>query len=210
MKRTYEQIHQTFTSHDWLSIFWFNGFCYVSLALLNVSKPVGNEQLGYAYALFLLGAGLAFSGLLLTITIVVKGGFLIKIKAHSDWEAQLLALLRCECAYQEVYYFLSGNLVEHPEAFVEPLNQSIDWLSAFISKRIKANSSFGEREFEGYGISHLLQALDNDQFVRKDTAFYPHITQLKLALETLLPKDFSGIHFTATDEVKMWLTNHKK
>jgi len=118
-------------------------------------------------------------------------------------------LLKDERAYADVYYFLDGNRVEHPEQFAAPLSQSIVWLSAAIKADIKNSNNLQNWTFDSYKIDRLLGAID-DQFMNQRVDFYPYMVSLKQALITGLPDRFKDIHFTATDGVDEWMRKHKK
>jgi len=139
----------------------------------------------------------------------VRQAALAKIKAHPDWEAKLLELLANTYYYREVYSFLGSNLVDHPEAFAQPLNLSITLLSANIKADIEGSNNLQDWSFDSYGIGHLLKAID-DQFQNQGVDFYPSIIKLKQALNTPPPERFKGIRFTITAEVDRRLVEHKK
>lgn len=139
----------------------------------------------------------------------VRQAALAKIKAHPNWEAELIALLPTHWRYQEVYYFLDGNPVDHPEQFVGPLNQSIDRLSASIRADIKDSNNLQHWSFDSYGIDQLLRALDQ-QFLNQGVDFYPSVVKLQQALNTPKPERFKNVRFSITGTVDQWLARHKK
>ncbi|UFH53382.1 hypothetical protein [Spirosoma sp. KNUC1025] len=116
----------------------------------------------------------------------VRQAALAKIKAHPDWETKLLELLNDKRAYQEVYYFLDGNPVDHPEQFVEPLNRSLLWLAETIRTDIKDSNNLQHWSFDMYGIERLLMAIDG-QFLNQGVDFYPNVIKLQQALNTPPP-----------------------
>lgn len=139
----------------------------------------------------------------------VRQAALAKIKAHPDWEANLLELLANNYYYREVYSFLGSNPVDHPEAFAQPLDMSITLLSANIKTDIKDSNNLQDWHFDSYGIGHLLQAIDN-QFQNRGVDFYSSVFKLKQALTTPPPERFKGIRFTVTATVDRWLAENKK
>ncbi|MFC5412518.1 hypothetical protein ACFPMF_24550 [Larkinella bovis] len=139
----------------------------------------------------------------------VRQAALAKIKAHADWENELLALLKDQRTYREVYYFLDGNPVPHPDRFTTPLNESIDWLSASIEADIKNSNNLQSWSFDSYGIDRLLRTIDA-QFGHQGVDFYPQVLRLKQALHTTPPERFKGVAFDAADGVEAWLRSHKK
>ncbi|MGA0557845.1 hypothetical protein ACO2Q8_14405 [Larkinella sp. VNQ87] len=139
----------------------------------------------------------------------IRQAALAKIKAHPNWEAEILALLQSEWGYREVYYFLDGNPVEHPDQFVGPLNQSIGWLSASIRADLKDSNNLQHWSFDSYGIDRLLRALDQ-QFLNRGVDFYPAVLQLRQALDAPRPERFKGVRFSITASVDQWLARHRK
>ncbi|GAB3999931.1 hypothetical protein GCM10028807_51560 [Spirosoma daeguense] len=139
----------------------------------------------------------------------VRQAALIKIKSHPDWEAQLLTLLQNKYYCQEVYYFLNGNAVDHPDQFIQPLQQSITTLSERIRAEIIDSNNLQSWSFDSYGIEHLLDAIDG-QFKQQRNDLYPSVLKLKKALVTKRPERFKDVYFAASDVVERWLkTNHK-
>jgi hypothetical protein len=139
----------------------------------------------------------------------IKQAALVKIKAHPNWEAEMIALLQNEWRYREVYYFLDGNSVDHPEQFTGPLNQSIGVLSASIQTDIKDSNNLQHWTFDSYGIDRLLRALD-EQFLNRGVDFYPAVVKLQQALNTPKPERFKDVRFSITGTVDQWLARHKK
>lgn len=139
----------------------------------------------------------------------VRQAALVKIKAHPNWEADLLDLLTHKRGDKEVYYFLDGNLVDHPKLFVEPLKQSIVRLSTSIKADIEDSNNLQSWSFDMYGIDQLLRAID-DQFPGQGNDFYPDVILLQQALITSPPERFKGIHFATTDVVNEWLAKHSQ
>lgn len=131
-----------------------------------------------------------------------------KIKSRPNWEAEILALLKDRTSYREVHYFLDGNLVEHPEQFAEPLNQSILWLAERIKADIANSNNLQSWSFDMYGVDNLLRAIDV-QFPKRAGEFRPNVIRLKQALSTPPPEQFKGVRFDAAIEVDRWLAAHK-
>ncbi|CAN5467295.1 hypothetical protein BH09BAC4_BH09BAC4_49880 [soil metagenome] len=140
----------------------------------------------------------------------VRQAALTKIKAYPDWEALLLDLLANKYYYQEVYSFLGSNQVAHPEAFIQPLNQSIELLSDDILAEIKGGYNLQNWSFNSYGIDNLLHAVD-EQFSGQIAAFYPNVLKVKQALNTPLPyaERDKDVRFEAIGVVDTWLKTHK-
>ncbi len=128
---------------------------------------------------------------------------------HPNWEAELLDLLNDKRLYREVYYFLDGNAVTHPEQFAQPLNQSILWLAETIKTDITDSNNLQHWSFDSYQIDNLLRAID-EQFLNKGVDFYPNVVKLKQALQTPPPERFKDVRFTITGVVDSWLKKQKR
>ncbi|WP_080055246.1 hypothetical protein [Spirosoma aerolatum] len=139
----------------------------------------------------------------------VRKAALEKIKAHPNWESEILDLLKDKRSYREVYDFLDGNRVEHPDQFAEPLNESILWLADNIKAEIKDSNNLQHWSFDMYGIDKVLRAID-DQFMNRGVDFYPSIVRLKQSLDTTPPERFKGVRFSIAGEVDRWLRSHRK
>lgn len=143
---------------------------------------------------------------------VVRQAALAKIKSHPDWETQLLDLLANPSSYYYVYSFLGSNPVAHQDAFIEPLNRSIGFLSDDIKADINGReTNLQHWTFDAYNIEHLLQALDT-QFGGQLVLFYPNVLKVQQALNTpgRYPEGDKRVRFDVTDVVDGWLKAHKK
>ena len=139
----------------------------------------------------------------------VRTAAIAKVKSHPDWEAQLLTLLENKYYHTEVYTFIGGNKVEHPELFLKPLNHSILRLATEVQNRIKGSNDLQERHFDHFSINRLLRAID-EQFSGKGMDFRPAVVQLQVALRTTPPERFKNVRFTVTPTVDNWLKKHSK
>jgi hypothetical protein len=121
---------------------------------------------------------------------------------------ELLALLKDQYSYRDVYYFLEGNKVTHTKEFATALNESIPWLAETIKADITDSNNLQNWSFDMYQIENLLRAIDG-QFLDKGVDFVPNITKLKDALNTTPPERFKGVRFNITGVVEAWLRKHK-
>lgn len=137
----------------------------------------------------------------------VRSAAIAKIKAHPNWEDKLIDLLNNTYFYHNVYAFIDGNEVEHPEKFLKPLNQNILWIADDIRKSIKDSNNLQNWHFEHFGIDRLLRAID-EQFLNKGVDFRPAVLKLQEALTTTPPEQFKNVRFTITPIVKDWLKRH--
>jgi hypothetical protein len=130
-----------------------------------------------------------------------------KIKSFPDWEDKLIELLNNDYYHSQVYTFMDGNKVEHPEKFLQPLNQRILWMANDIRKQIKAGNNLQDWHFDALGIECLLYAID-EQFANKGMDFRPAVLTLQEALQTSSPKQPKNVRFTVTPIVNHWLKKH--
>ena len=137
----------------------------------------------------------------------VRSAAVAKVKEKPDWEDKLLELLDNEHYHTEVYSFIDGNKVEHPEKFLEPLNRSILRLANEIHNRIKHTNNLQDWHFEHFGIERLFRALE-EQFLNKGMDFRPAVLKLQKALQTTPPERFKDVRFTVTPVVDNWLKKH--
>jgi hypothetical protein len=138
----------------------------------------------------------------------VRAAALAKVQTHPNWEMELLALLKDQYSYRDVYYFLEGNKVTHTKEFATALNESIPWLAETIKADITDSNNLQNWSFDMYQIENLLRAIDG-QFLDKGVDFVPNITKLKDALNTTPPERFKGVRFNITGVVEAWLRKHK-
>jgi hypothetical protein len=137
----------------------------------------------------------------------VRDAAVAKIKSHPNWEGELIELLNNDYYFSQVYSFIDGNKVEHPEQFLEPLNNSILLMAKDIQKNIKDSNNLQDWHFEHFSIERLFRAID-EQFSNKGMDFRPAVYKLKEALATPKPERFKNVRFTVTPVVKHWLETH--
>lgn len=137
-----------------------------------------------------------------------RAAALARVKMHPNWEAEILALLQDRRCYREVYYFLDGNEVTHPDQFARPLNQSILWLAETISADIQDSNNLQHWSFDMYQIENLLRSIDG-QFRHQGVDFVPNVVKLRQALNTPPPERFKGVRFDVTSLVDQWLAGRR-
>jgi hypothetical protein len=128
-------------------------------------------------------------------------------EVHPNWETELIALLNNDYYYSEAYHFIDGNAVEHPELFVEALNNSVLRMAKDIRKSIKGSNNLQPWHFEHFSIERLFRAID-EQFLNKGMDFKPAVLKLQKALATTPPERFKDVRFTVVPVVNNWLKTH--
>ena len=139
----------------------------------------------------------------------VRNAAIAKLKSHPDWEAELIRLLNETEWQSQVYQFIDGNEVPHPELFVEPINLSIRRCAEEIRRRITGANDLQDWHFEHFSIDRVLRAID-EQFSKVPGAdFRPAVRELRAALDTPKPERFNKVQFTTTREVDDWLKKNR-
>lgn len=139
---------------------------------------------------------------------VVRNAAVASVKSHPDWEAQLIDLLNNGYAHTEVYQFIDGNAVDHPELFVEPLNRSIRRLAVEVKTTINEASYLQNGQFGHIGLDRLLRAID-EQFSAPGMDFRPALQELLAAFKTPPPERFRDVRFNTIPILESWLRKHK-
>lgn len=146
----------------------------------------------------------------------IRNAALVKIKAHKDWEGELIKILEKKSHYDFywVYVFLDSNKIEHPERFIEPINKTIPVITSEIQEILKKSFLY-KPDLEILPIDGICRVLD-DQFKGSSTVFRPNILKLREALETP-PLEQSGTNQEFVEilkiyrlAVKNWLDMHEK
>lgn len=137
----------------------------------------------------------------------VREAAIEKVKSHPDWEDELIRLLNETEWYSEVYQFIDGNRVEHPERFVEPLNRSIRRMAEQVRKSIKNSNNLQDWHFEHLSLPRLFRAID-EQFVLPGADYRPAMLELRRAFDTPKPERFKDVRFTVVPLVDEWLKKH--
>lgn len=139
----------------------------------------------------------------------VRNAAIEKLKSHPDWEEELIRLLNETEWQSQVYQFIDGNEVPHPELFVEPINRSIRRCAEEIRSRITGANDLQDWHFEHFSIDRVLRAID-DQFSKVPGAdFRPAVRELRAALGTPKPERFNKVQFTTTQIVDDWLKKNR-
>jgi hypothetical protein len=138
----------------------------------------------------------------------IRTAAVAKIKENPSWEADLIDLINNVDYHTEAYTFIDGNMVDHPELFLTPINNSILRLADEIKGDITDSNNLQDWHFDHYSIDRLLRAID-DQFSNKGQDFRPSLVKLQSALRTSPPERFKGIKFNASKVVDDWLAKHK-
>ena len=139
----------------------------------------------------------------------VRNAAIEKVKSRPDWEAELIRLLNETEWQSQVYQFIDGNEVPHPELFVEPINRSIRRCAEEIRRRITGANDLQDWHFEHFSIERVLRAID-EQFSKVPGAdFRPAVRELRAALDTPKPERFNKVQFTTTQIVDDWLKKNR-
>ncbi|HEX5624370.1 MAG TPA: hypothetical protein VFX48_00020 [Saprospiraceae bacterium] len=137
----------------------------------------------------------------------IRDSAIAKVKSHPDWEAEMIRLLSETEWYSEVYQFIDGNKVDHPELFVEPIKKSILQMADQIRSTIKNANNLQDWHFEHFSLDRLFRAID-EQFSLPGADYRPAVMELRKALDTPKPERFKDVKFNVTKKVDDWLKKH--
>lgn len=138
---------------------------------------------------------------------IVKEKAVLKVKEHSNWERELIDLLRDENYFYEVYSFLDGNKVDNPNSFIEPLAKSIHTMSLKIHTDIINSNNLQDWHFEHFGIERLLRSIDF-QFSNYRKELKPSILELKASLQTDKPDRFKNVNLKVLVVLNDWIKSN--
>ncbi|CAN5774892.1 hypothetical protein BH10BAC3_BH10BAC3_05200 [soil metagenome] len=110
----------------------------------------------------------------------VRTAALHKIKADKNLEAGLILILEQENPwfFNWLYSFLGENKIEHPERFIEPINNSITRLASTLQYEALGNPWKGEGTYLLLNAEPLFNLLDK-QFNDSSAVFKPNILKLQ-------------------------------
>ncbi|MBK9109503.1 MAG: hypothetical protein IPM92_14300 [Saprospiraceae bacterium] len=131
-----------------------------------------------------------------------------KIKERTDWEEQILQVLKNREQYTAAYYFLCGNALNQKEKFKEPLLQSIVSLSVDVGEFLKEANNFQDWTLDHFNIPLMLEAL-NFHFKEDGKYFGQNVKHLKLAIQNNTPQEARKIQFNAVKAIDGWLQKNK-
>lgn len=134
----------------------------------------------------------------------VRDSAVAKVKSHPDWEAELIRLLNDTEFHTQVYSFIDGNKVDHPELFVEPIKRSIRRCAQSIKNDITDSNNLQDWHFEHLSLERLFRAID-EQFMLPGADYRPEVLELRAALDTPKPERFAKVRFTVEKVVDGWL-----
>ncbi|MCA9190739.1 MAG: hypothetical protein KDB03_03215 [Planctomycetales bacterium] len=136
----------------------------------------------------------------------VRDAAVAKIKTNPDWEQELIQLLTNSSFQSEVYDFMDGNLVDHPNDFVGPMKTSLKRTAEAIQLEISNSSHLQPWSMEHFGIERCLRAIDQ-QFVHLPKAeFREEVQAIQRALQR---SDTAKVpRFSTLIAVDTWLQVH--
>ncbi len=91
----------------------------------------------------------------------VRNAAIAKVKSHANWEDEMIKILNESSFSSEVYSFIDGNLVDHPERFIEPIKQSLRNHADEIKRRIKDATNLQPWHMEHFSLIAAYAPLTN-------------------------------------------------
>jgi hypothetical protein len=131
-----------------------------------------------------------------------------RIRAVPDWEEELIRLLGTQGHYYQVFHFLDGNDVDHPDRFIAPLEQSIHRMAGDIRTEIPGANNLQHWSFDYLGIERLTRIMDG-QFAPYKPSLVPALHEVARAFQTTPPERFKGVRFDAARSLDQWLDRQK-
>lgn len=139
----------------------------------------------------------------------IKDAAVAKLKSNPDWEDKLIELLGSADNASEVYTFIDGNRVDHPEKFIQPVAHSLELIAVEIRNRIKDSNNLQEWHFEHMSIERCLRAVDEQFNQNNGQEFVAPLTKVLQALQSPRPEQFKDVKFNTEKPVKDWLKKHE-
>ncbi len=141
-----------------------------------------------------------------------------KIKQDPNYEDHLIKTLSRDDGYGHydfywVFMFMDQNQVDHPDRFVEPINNAISAIRTQVLGLL-AKSSRYPNELSILNIDLVCRVLDK-RFSSQSAVFRPNMVKLEEALNTPPApaeqeyQDFIDLHNTYKVVVKDWLEKHE-
>ena len=140
-----------------------------------------------------------------------------KLRSLPAWEDELIGILGKTGEYGHhdfywVYVFMADNKVDHPDRFIEPINNTIPAITAEV-KRVLQKSFLYTGDLSVLNIDGVCRVLD-EQFKDSSSVFRPNMMALQEALNTppLQQTDIDPNFIEMLDKDKLavsnWLASH--
>ena len=115
----------------------------------------------------------------------VRTAALNKIKEHQNLEVELILILEQENPwfFNWVYSYLANYKMEHPERFIQPVNNSIPRLTTTLQYEALGNPWKGEGTYHLLNAEPLFNLLDKE-FSDSNAVFKPNILKLQQTMNT--------------------------
>jgi hypothetical protein len=140
-----------------------------------------------------------------------------KLRSLPDWEDELIGILGKTGEYGHhdfrwVYVFLDNYKVDHPDRFIEPVNNTLPAITAEVG-RVRQKSFLYTGDLLVLNIDCVCRVLDK-QFKDNSAVFRPNMLKLKEALEipyaqdSTMTEDFATMLNTYKASVNTWLESN--
>lgn len=140
-----------------------------------------------------------------------------KLKSLPAWEDELISILGKTGEYGHhdfrwVYVFLDNYKVDHPDRFIEPVNNTIPAITAEVG-RVRQKSFLYTGDLLVLNIDCVCRVLD-EQFKDSSAVFRPNMLNLKEALDvpyaqdSTMSEDFATLLNTYKASVNTWLESN--
>ena len=137
----------------------------------------------------------------------IREAALQKIYQRPDWENEVLAVLEDRDQYIESYYYLSGNRLDHPGLFKEPLRQSIRYLAEDSGLFLRETNNIQDWSLDHLNIAPMLQAIDH-HFQGEASFFVPEVKNLYESIVKNTPEQDKKVKVSASRAIQSWLRDN--
>jgi hypothetical protein len=112
----------------------------------------------------------------------IRNAAIAKMKSYENWETDLIHILEGKeiGSLYNMYGFLDGFKIEHREKFIQPIKNSITWVTSVTQKSIKVPDDFFLGSTNIVALCRILDA----QFKESAAEFRPSILTLQQVLDT--------------------------
>ena len=112
----------------------------------------------------------------------IRNAAIAKIKSYENWESDLTHILEEKeiGSLYNMYGFLDSFQIEHPEKFIQPIKNSINWVTSVTQKSLKDPDDLSLGSTNIVALCRILEA----QFKENAAEFRPSLLTLQQVLET--------------------------
>lgn len=129
----------------------------------------------------------------------IRNAAIAKIKSYDNWETDLIHILEEKeiGSIYNMYGFLDSFKIEHREKFIQPIKNSITWVTSITQKSLKDPDDFSLGSTNIVALCRILEA----QFKESAVEFRPSLLELQQVLDTTPAKRSDKKYAEGFDEI---------